>query len=370
MCHIFFLFSTANKKIMSNESNVAKASEAMSATTAEGAAAATSTSIWTLETIVRNFDTIPGRLDQGKWLVVTAKISSVFQIIGFKSLGEVLGGADLSAAALVVGPWLKKHPHVRLPVASYGGLNAYKADKTESYGTHAVYIFFGKRRRNMLLTNIHPLPRQRAAATVAAAVEAAAPVAVAATAVAVAAAGGAAVRAAAAQGVVVCDAKTTLCSFLTRWATRRLTELSRRSLRGSRSMAVVEPGERMRCATMAQLGWGGGGGLAAKRQSLDRRLVSHAELLAELEEKQAKFAEEVEKAGLQEKLDAKKIKRLSDSAESLKREVGKVKEKEKAPAAIEAAARRGAAKPGQTTKKLRSLEATTASGEKAAIQKL
>ena len=222
----------------------------------------------------------------------------------------------------------------------------------------------------MLLTNIHPLPRQRAAATVAAAVEAAAPVAVAATAVAVAAAGGAAVRAAAAQGVVVCDAKTTLCSFLTRWATRRLTELSRRSLRGSRSMAVVEPGERMRCATMAQLGWGGGGGLAAKRQSLDRRLVSHAELLAELEEKQAKFAEEVEKAGLQEKLDAKKIKRLSDSAESLKREVGKVKEKDKAPAAIEAAARRGAAKPGQTTKKLRSLEATTASGEKAAIQKL
>ena len=47
----------------------------------------------------------------------------------------MLGGADLSAAALVVGPWLKKHPHVRLPVASYGGLNAYKADKTESYGT-------------------------------------------------------------------------------------------------------------------------------------------------------------------------------------------------------------------------------------------
>ena len=51
----------------------------------------------------------------------------------------------------------------------------------------------------------------------------------------------------------------------------------------------------------------GGGGLAAKRQSLDRRPVSHADPLAELEEKQAKFAEEVEKAGLQEKLDAKKI---------------------------------------------------------------
>jgi hypothetical protein len=127
MCHIFFLFSTANKKIMSNESNVAKAPEATSATTAEGAAAATFTSIWTLETIVRNFDTIPGRLDQGKWLVVTAKISPAFRSLGgFKSLGEVLGGADLGAAALVVGPWLKKNTHVRLPVVSYSGLSAYE----------------------------------------------------------------------------------------------------------------------------------------------------------------------------------------------------------------------------------------------------
>jgi hypothetical protein len=64
----------------------------------------------------------------------------------------------------------------------------------------------------------------------------------------------------------------------------------------------------------------------------------HAGLLAELEEKQAKFAAEVEKAGLQEKSDAKKTKRLPDSAESLKRGMGKVKEK--APVAIEATARR------------------------------
>jgi hypothetical protein len=49
--------------------------------------AVTSTSIWTLETIVRNFDTIPGRLDQGKWLVVTAKISPVFRSLG-SSLSE------------------------------------------------------------------------------------------------------------------------------------------------------------------------------------------------------------------------------------------------------------------------------------------
>jgi hypothetical protein len=154
--------------------------------------------------------------------------------MGIKSLGEALDDADLSAAALVVGPWLKKHPHARRPVASYGGLNAHKADKTESYGTH--YIVFGKCGSDW--RNVHPLPRQRAAAAAVEA-EAVAPVAV-------AAAGGAAVRAAAAQGVVVCDAKTTLCSFLTRWATRRLTELSRRSLRGPRSIAVVEPGEHMR----------------------------------------------------------------------------------------------------------------------------
>jgi hypothetical protein len=44
--------------------------------------------------------------------------------------------------------------------------------------------------------------------------------------------------------------------------------------------------------------------------------VSHAGLLVELEEMQAKFAAEVEKAGLQEKSDAKKIKRLSDSSRS------------------------------------------------------
>jgi hypothetical protein len=90
--------------------------------------------------------------------------------------------------------------------------------------------------------------------------------------------------------------------------------------------------------------------------------------LAELEEKQAKFAAEVEKTGLQEKSGAKKIKRLSDSAESLKRGVGTVNEK--APAAMEAAARREAAKLGQATKKLTSLEATTASRAKAAIKKL
>ena len=124
---------------------------------------------------------------------------------------------------------------MRLPVESYGGLNAHKADKTESYGTH--YIVLGKCGSDW--RNVHPLRRQRAAAAVEA--EAVAPVAVAATAVAVAA-----MRAAAAQGVVVCDAKTALCSFLTRWATRRLIELSRRSLRGPRSIAVVEPGEHMR----------------------------------------------------------------------------------------------------------------------------
>jgi hypothetical protein len=69
-----------------------------------------------------------------------------------------------------------------------------------------------------------------------------------------------------------------------------------------RAIAKVSEGValngRRRTRRMAQLGWGGGGRLAAKRQSLDRRPVSHTDLLAELEEKQSKFAAEVEKAGL------------------------------------------------------------------------
>jgi hypothetical protein len=50
-----------------------------------------------------------------------------------------------------------------------------------------------------------------------------------------------------------------------------------------------------------------------------------AELVAEVEKKQAELAAEVRKAGLQEKSDAKKIKRLSDSAESLKSGMEKVR---------------------------------------------
>jgi len=61
LCHDFFLFSTANFEIMSNEPNSAEAPEATSAATVEGAATAASTSSWTLETTLRNFDTIPGR---------------------------------------------------------------------------------------------------------------------------------------------------------------------------------------------------------------------------------------------------------------------------------------------------------------------
>jgi hypothetical protein len=60
--------------------------------------------------------------------------------MGIKSLREARGGADLSVAALVVGPGLKKQPHVMLPVVSYGGLNAHKADKAESYGTHYINL--------------------------------------------------------------------------------------------------------------------------------------------------------------------------------------------------------------------------------------
>jgi hypothetical protein len=114
-------------------------------------------------------------------------------------------------------------------------------------------------------------------------------------------------------------------------------------------------------------GMGDGRRLAAKRHS-HGRLVSYANRFAELEEKQAELAAEVRKAGLQEKSDAKKIKRLSDSAESSKRGMEKVQEKQAA--ALDAVSRKEAAKLGQATKKLSSLEATTTGGSKKAAKKL
>ena len=350
MCHIFFLFSTANKKIMSNESNVAAAPEATSVATVEGATAATSASSWTLESIVQNFKAMPGCLYQGKWLVVTAYDVTSLQSMGIKSLAEALSDADLSAVAVVVGPWLKKRPNVGLPVASYDGLDVYKADKAESYGTNGVYVAFGKRPEKCVADEYLSTSSAESSSSSSRSSSSGG------------GGGGSALR----DGGRCRD----LDSFVQLPDEMNDEEADRALLEAADE--IVLNGRRRTRQTQAMhddgmTEMGCGGGQAAKRHS-HGRLVSYANRFAELEEKEAKLTANVEKARLQEKSDAKKIKRLSDSAESLKRGMEKVQEKQAA--ALDAVSRKAAAKLGQATKKLSSLEATTTSGSKKAAKKL